>query len=332
MATLAGSQHVDAALAMLSSGEQEKAATFEWLLDWDAFGHLLAPKALGLEPGNAAVLEVGCGTSTLAVELRKTAGYHSVVSVDSDAGCVEHMRSKYPDVATWEVADITSPTCETSGCGTAAFALAVDKGTLDCILCEIGPAGAARMLREIHRTIQPSGIYAVISLHPPDLLLPILTAGGLFAPLKGGGGGCQRISAPTRPDLNPHTFVLLRRTDTPMVPETALADGQSDAPTAVPTDEATVGAAVEEGGVVDTCSTSRGAGRKVVSTSTTALPPPPSLGQSQTTIDAMTAEILNALDHWHIGRKPLLTGTEESRIRSEWPRLKGGQGKLGVVR
>jgi hypothetical protein len=132
-----------------SSSSTSKTATFEWILAWSDFGHLVTRTALQLPTESSApVLEIGGGTSEFAVDLLRHGGYDDVTSVDHDAECVAHMQALHPSV-TWRVADITTPKCESAGVVTGKFALVVDKGTLDCVLVEAGPHGAVGLLEQV---------------------------------------------------------------------------------------------------------------------------------------------------------------------------------------
>jgi ubiquinone/menaquinone biosynthesis C-methylase UbiE len=57
----------------------------------------------------------------------------------------------------------------------ASFDAAIDKGTLDAILCGEGStANANKMLSEIHRVLKHNGVYFVISYGQPPTRLPFI--------------------------------------------------------------------------------------------------------------------------------------------------------------
>lgn len=69
-------------------------ATFEWLLSWNDFGHLVTRTALKIPAdAPAPILEIGGGTSEFVVDLQQKGGYsdEEVLSIDHDPGCVDHM-------------------------------------------------------------------------------------------------------------------------------------------------------------------------------------------------------------------------------------------------
>jgi len=162
------------------------------------------------------VIDAGCGTSTIAFDLART-GWGDVTGIDRDAAVVTAMQARHPtstaryltaDLAEYgntDVAALCIPTIiDSSGAwsgpatpATEATALAglapadvvLDKGTLDYILVERGGDGAAALLRAAWRLLRKDGTgrFIVVSLYPPDLILPLLTggpAGELFTPVS----------------------------------------------------------------------------------------------------------------------------------------------------
>ena len=111
-----------------------KAGRFEWIAPWEEVRALLEPSVLGLRP-DARALDLGCGTSTLALELSRVPGIGSVVGLDREPGCIEHMRSTHgePPGVRWVAGDILSPGADALIPSTC-LDLIVDKGTLDCAL------------------------------------------------------------------------------------------------------------------------------------------------------------------------------------------------------
>lgn len=113
----------------------KKEGRFEWIVDWPALSQLLTPQALGLAV-SASVLDVGCGTSSLAVQLAGS-GYACVTAVDREVSCVEHMRAQHiAQSVRWLVCDVTKEESAAllpdSSCD-----LIVDKGMLDCALVRL---------------------------------------------------------------------------------------------------------------------------------------------------------------------------------------------------
>ncbi len=106
--------------------------SFDWIVDFEDIRQFLTPEFLGVDPG-ARLLVVGCGTSTLSERLHAT--FPNVVSVDIDERQVDHMRQAHAGKAgmSWVVADL----CDARGAFPidGVFDVAVDKGTLDALLC-----------------------------------------------------------------------------------------------------------------------------------------------------------------------------------------------------
>ena len=119
----------------------EKSGRFEWIVDWPALSHLLMPEALGLN-ASARALDIGCGTSSLAVQLADS-GYKVVTAVDRERSCIEHMRAQHGEHPVhWLVCDITSDE-SASQLSSSSSDLIVDKGMLDCALVCTSHANAS---------------------------------------------------------------------------------------------------------------------------------------------------------------------------------------------
>jgi SAM-dependent methyltransferase len=106
---------------------------YDWIADYQAIRQFLTPEFLevGLD---ARLLIVGCGTSTLSENLYAS-GFHNIVNVDIDAKQIELMRSVHADKPgmSWIVADLCDARSALPADG--SFDVAIDKGTLDALLC-----------------------------------------------------------------------------------------------------------------------------------------------------------------------------------------------------
>lgn len=105
---------------------------FEWVADWKVLRPLLSPDRLGLAP-TAHVVDIGCGTSLLPVQLASM--YTKVTGVDREPHCAASMTAQYGDRAglEWVTCDITCTDFGTHLADESAN-LVVDKGMLDCAL------------------------------------------------------------------------------------------------------------------------------------------------------------------------------------------------------
>eukprot|EP00286_Rhodomonas_abbreviata_P028383 CAMPEP_0181295384 /NCGR_PEP_ID=MMETSP1101-20121128/4120_1 /TAXON_ID=46948 /ORGANISM="Rhodomonas abbreviata, Strain Caron Lab Isolate" /LENGTH=289 /DNA_ID=CAMNT_0023400135 /DNA_START=155 /DNA_END=1021 /DNA_ORIENTATION=- len=166
----AGSESA-AALSNAESIEKTKDVygTYDWIVDYEDFKGLVSPSALGISE-NSRMLVVGCGTSTLSEELYN-AGYKDMVNMDIDEAQIEHMREQHADKAMqWITADVTDmrkqfpePEC---------FDVALDKGTLDALLCT---DQAAEMICELWRLLTVGGQMLIISFRPADFIASLLS-------------------------------------------------------------------------------------------------------------------------------------------------------------
>jgi hypothetical protein len=107
--------------------------SYDWIADFQAIRQFLTPEFLEVGP-DARLLIVGCGTSTLSENLYAS-GFHNIVNVDIDAKQIELMRSVHADKPgmSWIVADLCDARSALPTDG--SFDAAIDKGTLDALLC-----------------------------------------------------------------------------------------------------------------------------------------------------------------------------------------------------
>lgn len=104
--------------------------------------------ALLRESGGASVLDGGCGTGRVAIELAKR-GYR-VTGVDADAAMLASARSKAPDMH-WVEADLAALPDETGD----AFDLAVLAGN---VMIFVSPGTEGAVLGELARRLAPGGL------------------------------------------------------------------------------------------------------------------------------------------------------------------------------
>jgi SAM-dependent methyltransferase len=173
------------ALPMGSEDGSGPCGSFDWLVPFEDLRAFLAPEWTG-QPLTTPVLVVGCGNSTLGAEL-VGAGYRRVLNIDTEAGVVAAMwnRHRAEPGLVWlhgdfgrdrqlirvDIGDAVSLV------GEAAVGVAVDKGTLDAMLCG-GLASVARYLVAIRSSLAPDGVLVIVSLYPADLLVPFLSLPG----------------------------------------------------------------------------------------------------------------------------------------------------------
>lgn len=151
--------------ARVSSTHAPPPGTFDWLLSLRAHPQLRAwvlPASHGLG-ADARVLVVGCGDSTLSEDLWAE-GCTRVVGVDIEARCVAAARGRAAGRAglEWATVDVAAPEGLPPGLG--AFDLALDKGTLDAIVCA-GDRAACRAVWNVRGALVPGGVLVVVTLH-----------------------------------------------------------------------------------------------------------------------------------------------------------------------
>lgn len=139
--------------------------TFDWLLSLRTHPQLrawLLPSAHGLAL-DARVLVVGCGDSTLSEDLWDS-GFTRVVGVDVEERCIVAARARTvakPGLE-WVASDLAAKEGLPPALGT--FDLALDKGTLDAIVCA-GDDVACRAVWNVCGALAPGGTIVVVTLH-----------------------------------------------------------------------------------------------------------------------------------------------------------------------
>ena len=154
--------------------DDETDETDEWLLSWDHLRPLLAPAV----PTTASVLDLGCGTSTLALDLLRDhlLSSGSVTAVDLAPAAIDAQRAEQerrtrrgqPSAGTLTLmcADAAAPGA-LAGC---SFDAVLDKSTTDGLLCDThhGAGRVRQMYEAVGRTLRPSACVAVVSWRDPQ--------------------------------------------------------------------------------------------------------------------------------------------------------------------
>ena len=142
----------------------------DWLLPYTSISTVLRPWLLAAPSG--PILELGCGTSSLARELVAD-GFSEVTACDYSVVAIERAKSHHDGVAglTFAVED-----ARRLSFGDSSFASVVDKGTLDAICTGEGYDYEAKLVgSEVARVLVPGGRWACLSLMPPSVVRPLLT-------------------------------------------------------------------------------------------------------------------------------------------------------------
>jgi len=130
---------------------------FDWYQRYDG----LKPFMIKYLKLTDQILMVGAGNSRLSEEMYND-GFKAITNIDISPVVTEAMQQKYGGLIgmTYKVMDVTN----LSEIPTASFDAAIDKGTLDAILCGEGSVtNADKAMAEISRILKPGGIFMIIS-------------------------------------------------------------------------------------------------------------------------------------------------------------------------
>lgn len=100
-------------------------------------------------PGGKPLLDAGCGTGRVAIELARR-GY-ATVGLDIDAALLEKARAKAPDLE-WHLADLAAVPADAAP---GPFAAAVLAGN---VMIFIGPGTEAAVLANVASRVEPGGL------------------------------------------------------------------------------------------------------------------------------------------------------------------------------
>lgn len=170
--------------------------TFEWLASFDAYAGELrkelgpAARAAG---GRLRIVNIGCGYSLLHEDLYATGYFEHVCNTDMKREALQIMskRGGHRGAFSWVYDDARDSKLPDS-----AFDAVIDKSTLDFVLAQ-GIADGLRMAFHAHRVLKPGGLYVVVSMHPPRIVVPIITPPQYAGNCKT-SPQCTRRSAPPR--------------------------------------------------------------------------------------------------------------------------------------
>ena len=148
----------------------------EWLLPYQGvLQERLREKLCGLPP-SAPLLELGCGTSSLAAKLYDD-GWRDVKALDISRHCVQVARKRHGGKQRPGLQFAVGDARKLATVPDAHIGAVLDKGTLDAICCGEGfDYEAKRVSREVNRVLAPGGRWLVLSLMPPSVLMPLLQA------------------------------------------------------------------------------------------------------------------------------------------------------------
>jgi len=157
--------------------EQETGEFYDWFKGWVDLKPVLEDQ---LNPSHR-VLMLGCGNSKLSEDMYHD-GFKNIVNNDFSETVISSMQAKYKETAPemeWKVMDVM----DMQDFPDASFDVAIDKGTMDAIMCEKGdvweldPNIAERchsMCAEVTRILKPGGKYIQITFGQPHFRKRVL--------------------------------------------------------------------------------------------------------------------------------------------------------------
>ena len=138
---------------------------FDWLEDYES----LKPLLKQFLPDKALrIIILGCGNAPLSEDMYDD-GYHNILNVDISSVVIKQMierNSALRPKMTYEVMDVT----DMSSLGSNTFDVAIDKSTIDALLCgDNAHLMVAKMTKEIQRILKKdTGLYIAISYGKPE--------------------------------------------------------------------------------------------------------------------------------------------------------------------
>ncbi|ETV77274.1 hypothetical protein, variant 1 [Aphanomyces astaci] len=140
-------------------------ASFEWFFPYkDVQGSL--ESYLRPDKSLERVLVLGCGTSALGADLRKS-GFHHITCVDFSGAAIRSMMARL-GTTTQNLPPIQylqMDVRDMSALADNSFDVVIDKGVLDSVVCDVSNSvGATKMIAEVRRVLQAkSSVFFVFS-------------------------------------------------------------------------------------------------------------------------------------------------------------------------
>ncbi|KAI9145001.1 S-adenosyl-L-methionine-dependent methyltransferase [Paraphysoderma sedebokerense] len=159
-----------------------KEKTFDWFKTWKDLQPVLEPIICDYD---AKIIILGCGNSTLGPDMYAS-NYHNITNIDFSPIVIENMKSEYSTLSSmkWEVMDIRDIKY-----GNETFDIAIDKGTMDAMMCEKGsiwsPSEALKQnvaleVDEVLRILKPNGKFIYVTFGQPHFRRQHLERAGLW--------------------------------------------------------------------------------------------------------------------------------------------------------
>mmetsp|Transcript_121930 Transcript_121930/g.352132 ORF Transcript_121930/g.352132 Transcript_121930/m.352132 type:complete len:210 (+) Transcript_121930:41-670(+) len=141
---------------------------FDWYQRWAGLKDTLQE----FVQTSSSILMLGAGNSRLSEEMYED-GFTNITNVDISQVVTKAMQEKYRDKPGMTYKNMDARAMTEAADGT--FNVVIDKATLDSILCGEGSThNAQKMLSEVSRVLQPTGVYIAISHGQPSYRLTYL--------------------------------------------------------------------------------------------------------------------------------------------------------------
>jgi SAM-dependent methyltransferase len=145
--------------------------------------HFLLPSMLPGSSCTMRVLDIGCGTSPLSLELLHhiTIAHPAVettaLALDLSEAAIQHLKSAHPHPSiTYSTCDLTTPELRTKASG--QWDVVLDKGTSDTFLYRTDTRLSTTILTQLYTDINgmlsPDGVYCIVTPRKSGGFVPIL--------------------------------------------------------------------------------------------------------------------------------------------------------------
>ncbi|XP_052161559.1 uncharacterized protein LOC127778945 [Oryza glaberrima] len=151
---------------------EEGGAPYDWYQRYAA----LRPFVRCFAPPESRVLMIGCGSALMSEDMVDD-GYTEIMNIDISSVVIEIMRKKHFNIPQLQYMQMDAR--DMSIFSDESFDCAIDKGTLDSLMCGVGaPLSAAQMVLEVERLLKPGGIFMLITYGDPSVRVPHLNQSG----------------------------------------------------------------------------------------------------------------------------------------------------------
>ncbi|EEE67733.1 uncharacterized protein [Oryza sativa Japonica Group] len=151
---------------------EEGGAPYDWYQRYAA----LRPFVRRFAPPESRVLMIGCGSALMSEDMVDD-GYTEIMNIDISSVVIEIMRKKHFNIPQLQYMQMDAR--DMSIFSDESFDCAIDKGTLDSLMCGVGaPLSAAQMVLEVERLLKPGGIFMLITYGDPSVRVPHLNQSG----------------------------------------------------------------------------------------------------------------------------------------------------------